>query len=181
MTTSTADTATRSTTPTRLAGPAAFVAAAGFVLEGVVSLVHHTGDEHWDALSQVLGGAYAVAALALVVALPALGLWLRLGRVGRAASTVAVIGFAAMVVESVASGLHDGNTLGGVFFGGLLLSLVGQLVMGITGLRAGHRRWAAMLPFLGLLVGIAGGEHGGSIVTGIVWAVLGAALLRPEV
>jgi hypothetical protein len=180
MTTSATETRTQNHTTARLAATASFVAAAGFVVEGAISLVHHTGDEHWDALSQVLGAAYAVATLALVVALPALAGWLGVNRVGRAATLVAQVGCVAMVVESVASGIHDGNTLSGVFFAGLLLSLVGQLVLGITGLTAGHRRWAAMLPFLGLFVGIAGGEHGGSIVSGIVWVVLGAVLLRPE-
>lgn len=179
MTTS-VDTTIQTPTASRLAAAAAFVAAAGFVVEGAISLGHHTGDEHWDALSQVLGAAYAVATLALVVALPAVSRWLQVNRVGRGASVAAQVGCVAMVVESVASGIHDGNTLGGLFFGGLLLSLVGQLVLGITGLTAGRRRWAAMLPFLGLFVGIAGGEHGGSIVSGIVWAVLGAALLRRE-
>jgi hypothetical protein len=31
-----------------------------------------------------------------------------------------------------------------------------------------------------MLVGIAGGEHGGSIVTGVVWIALGLALARNE-
>jgi hypothetical protein len=180
MATSAADTTVENTTVTRLAAPAAFVAAAGFVVEGVISLVHHTGDDHWDALSQVLGGAYAVATVALFVALPAVALCLRVNRVGRVATVVAQIGFVAMVAESIASGINDGNTLGGLFFAGLVLSLLGQLVLGIAGLTAGHRRWAAMLPFLALFVGIAGGEHGGSIVSGVVWAVLAMALLRPD-
>jgi hypothetical protein len=179
MTASAMDTTTRSEA-TSFSPPAAFVAAAGFAVEGVISLVHHTGDQHWDALSQVLNGAYALAALAVVIALPAVGRWLKVGRVGRSAIIVAQVGFAAMVVESVVSGVNDGNTLGPVFFVGLLLSLLGLLVLGIAAASRGRHRWAALLPFLGMFVGIAGGEHGGSIVTGAVWVVLGIMLLPSD-
>lgn len=58
-----------------------------------------------------------------------------------------------------------------MFVLGLGLSLVGLLVMGVGGLIDGALRWAAPLPLLGMLVGIGGGDHGGSIVLGLVWAV----------
>jgi hypothetical protein len=168
------------TTINRIAPAAAFVAFAGFTVEGVIALVHHTGDDHWDGLSQVLGGAFTVASLALIVVLPAFGQWLLISRLGRAGVIAAQLGYAAMAVESIVSGVHDGNTLGGLFFGGLVLSLVGLLLLGIAGLISGRVRWAAMLPFIGMLVAIAGGDHGGSILLGVVWAVLGVALLRSE-
>lgn len=167
-------------TITRIAPVAALVAAAGFIAEGVISTVHHTGDHHWDGLSQVLNAAYALAAVALIVALPAIGKWLQVSRLGRAAVVAAQVGFAAMAIESIVSGFNDGDTLGGLFFIGLLLSLVGLLVLGIAGLISGQVRWASLLPFGGLFVGIAGGDHGGSIVLGAVWIVLGVALARSE-
>jgi hypothetical protein len=168
------------TSPPGIAPAASFVAAAAFVLEGVISVVHHTGDQNWDALSQVLNAAYAVASVALAVALPAIGRWLEVNRVGRSGIAAAQIGFAAMAIESVVSALHDGNILGGVFFVGLLLALVGLLTLGVAGIARGKHRWAAPLPFLGILVGIAGGNHGGSIVTGLVSIALGTALVRNE-
>jgi hypothetical protein len=164
----------------RAAPTAAFVAAGGFAVEGFISLVHHTADHNWDAPSQVLNGAYALAALALIVALPAVGRWLQVARLGRGGVITAQIGYAAMVVESVVSGVNDGNTLGGVFFVGLLLSLLGLLLLGIDAVIRGNRRWAALLPLLGMFVGIAGGEHGGSIASGAVWLVLGTSLMRSE-
>jgi hypothetical protein len=166
-----------SSTTRRTAPIAAFVAAAGFVVEGLIALVHHTGDDHWDGLSQTLNIAYLVGCVALVVTLPALGGWLRTGRVGRGGILAAQVGYAAMAVESVASSAHDGNVLGGLFFGGLLLALVGLLVLAVAAGVRGHHRWAAALPFAGMLVGTAGGEHGGSIVLAAVWIALGAMLL----
>lgn len=165
---------------TRSASTAAFIAAAGFSTEGVISLVHHTGDQHWDGPSQVLNAAYAVAAVALIVALPALGRWLQVNRVGRAGVVGAQLGYAAMAIESIASGINDGDTLSGLFFAGLLLALAGLLVLGIAALVRGFARWAALLPFLGMFVGIAGGEHGGSIVLGAVWVLLGVIMNRAE-
>jgi hypothetical protein len=169
-----------STTPTRTAPPAAYVAAGGLVVEGVIALVHTTGDRDWDALSQILNAAYAIAAIALVLVLPSVGSWLRVERAGRIGVVVAQIGLTAMAVESVVSGINDGNTLGGLFFGGLLLALAGLLVLGIAALVAGQVRWAALLPFLAMIIAIAGGEHGGSIVAGIVWTVLGVTMSRAD-
>ena len=163
---------------TRSASAAAFIAAAGFITEGVISLVHHTGDHHWDGPSQALNAAYALAAAALVVVLPVVGRWLQVNRVGRFGVIAAQLGYAAMAIESIASGFNDGNTLGGLFFGGLVLSLVGLLVLGIAGLISGNARWAALLPFVGMFVAIAGGDHGGSIALGAVWVLLGVAVSR---
>jgi hypothetical protein len=179
VTSSVARSDTRATL-TRFAPISAFVAAAGFVTEGVISLVHHTGDHHWDGLSQALNAAYALASVALILALPAVGRWLHVNRVGRAGVVTAQVGYAAMAVESIASGFNDGDTLGGLFFGGLVLSLVGLLMLGIAALISGYARWAALLPFVGMFVAIAGGEHGGSIVLGAVWVLLGVVISRTE-
>jgi hypothetical protein len=168
------------TTTTRTAPAAAFIAAAAFITEGVISLVHHTGDHHWDGPSQALNAAYALAAVALILALPAVGRWLQVDRIGRAGILAAQIGYAAMAIESIVSGFNDGDTLGGLFFGGLLLSLVGLLVLGIAALVRGHARWVALLPFLGMFIAIAGGDHGGSIVLGAVWVLLGIVIARAE-
>lgn len=149
---------------------AALIAAVAFITEGVVALVHATGDQHWDLPSQVLNVAFACGCLALAVALPAVGGLLDAGRVGRVGVAASQVGLLAMTVESVASSIHDGNVLGGVFFAGLILTLVGQLVLAIGGARSRDRRWLAPLPFLGMLISIVGGDHGGSIVLGVVWA-----------
>lgn len=168
----------RTTRPRRLAARSAtlviagFAAAVGFIVEGVIALVHTTGDQHWDAASQVLNLAFAGGCLALAAALPAAGRLLNAGRAGRVGVGAAQVGFVAMTVESVASAVHDGNVLGGVFFVGLILTLLGQLVLAIDGARSGDRRWLAPLPFLGMLVSIVGGDHGGSIVLGVIWAAL---------
>lgn len=158
--------------------PAAYVAAGAFLVEGVVSLVHHTGDSNWDALSQLLNAAYGVAVLAVALALPRVGRLLGANLGGRVGIVVAQLGLVAMAVESAVSAVHKGNTLGGLFFGGLLAALLGLLVLGVVAVARGPRRSVALLPFLGMLVGIAAGEHGGGVVTAAMWLTLGIASAR---
>ena len=92
----------------------------------------------------------------------------------------AVLGLLAMTVESVTSLVHGGDTLGGLFFGGLLLTLAGLATLAVEGVRAGELRWLAPLPALALLIGIAGGDHGGFLGTGLVWLVLAFAVRAPR-
>jgi hypothetical protein len=160
----------------RLCSVAAVLAAAALVVEGaVVAVGGSVPDGHWGTRGDVVNGAFIIAAVALVLASPLLTGLLGLRRSGRTAVVVTQMGFLAMGVESVASQVTGGNTLGGLFFGGLLAALVGSIVVAVDGVRAGRLRWAAGLPALGMLVGIAGGDHGGSIAWGAVWLVLAAA------
>jgi hypothetical protein len=158
---------------------AAVVAGLTFVAIGVATLTGSSPDEHWGvrgAVVDLLGlVAFAATALSAERLVPMLGL----GRAGRAFLRVAQLGLVLMVVESTASLAHGGNTLWQVFFGGLVLALVGFLGVGVDGLRRRTGRAVALLPFLGLLVGIAAGDHGGFILLGIVWLALGASALDP--
>lgn len=163
------------TTTTRAAG---VLAAVAFLALGVVTL---TGpavpDEHWGTRGSVVNLLGLLGFAATAVAAERLSWLLDLGRVGAVALRVAQVGLLAMTVESVASQIHGGTTIGGVFALGLLAALLGFLVVGAVGLRSG--RWVAPLPFLGLLVGVAGGEHGGFAVLGLVWLVLALAPPTP--
>jgi hypothetical protein len=156
---------------------APIVAGAGFVLEGVLAVVHPVGDSGWDLLAEVLNVAFLVAVLAAALTLPTVARWLGVRQVGRGAVVVAQVGCVAMAVESAVSAVHRGSTLGVLFLGGVLLVALGLLALGITGLLAGVVRWAAPLPLLGWLVTIGGGDHGGSVVLGLLcfaYALLGA-------
>lgn len=147
---------------------ASILAGAGFVIEGVLAVIHPVGDSGWDLLAEVLDVAFLVAVLATALALPAVGRWLGVGQAGRGAVVVAQVGCVAMAAESAVSAVNRGNILGVLFLGGVVLVALGLLALGITGLVAGVLRWAAPLPFLGWLVTIGGGDHGGSVVLGIL-------------
>jgi hypothetical protein len=54
------------------------------------------------------------------------------------------------------------------------------LVLGIAALVSGYARWAAPLPFVGMFVANAAGKHGGSIVLGAMWVLLGVVISRTE-
>ncbi len=150
----------------------AAVAAAAFVVAGASVVGHKIPDHHWGARGTVLDLAFAVGLIAVAIALPGLAARLQVNRLGTAGTRIAQVGQLAMAVESIASTIHGGNTLGPVFVLGLLASLVGMALLAVDGFRAGAARPLAPIPLLALLVGIAGGDQGGAIVLGIAWAGL---------
>jgi hypothetical protein len=158
---------------------AAAVAALGFAVEGVAVIGHKIPDSDWGTRGSIVDGAFAVAALAVALALPAFARRLQVGRAGAIGRIAAQVGYVAMAVESWASLAHGGNTLGPVFSVGLLLVFGGLLALAVSGVKAGIVRWAAPLPVLGMLVGIAGGDQGGSIALAVVWLVIAAHVDRP--
>jgi hypothetical protein len=151
---------------------AATAAAAGYAVSGAAVIGHHLPDEHWGTRGAVVDAAGAAAFACTALALAGLAILLADTRLSRRATRAAQLGLAGMTVESIASLVHGGNTLGPLFFGGLLLALGGLGTLAVAGLRADRLRWAAPLPVLALIVGIAGGDHGGFLATGLVWLAL---------
>ena len=154
---------------------AILTAVAGIAL-GVVTLTGPSvPDQHWGTRGAVVNALGLVAFAAMALALQLVPDLFAPARVGRLGQRVAQTGLLLMVVESVASQINGGNTLGFLFMLGLLLSLVGLGLIAGDGL---HRRcWLAPLPFLAMLFGVAAGDHGGFLVLGLAWA--GLALLNP--
>lgn len=157
---------------------AAGVAASAFIVSGASVVGHHVPDQHWGTRGAVLDVAFAIGALAVALALPAVAALLEAGRLGRVGTRVAQIGHVAIAVECIASTIHGGNTLGPVFVLGLLAALLGLATLAVDGLRAGAQRALAPLPVIALLVGIAAGNDGGAIALGIAWAALALATAR---
>jgi hypothetical protein len=170
---------------TRLLPAAAATATTCYVVSGAAVVGHAVPDEHWGTRGAVVDGFAAVGFLLTAVVLPAVAAALHCGSVGRIASRVGAVGYAAMAVESLASLVHGGNTWGPVFVVGLLLALVSSVVVSASGLRARHRPWFAALPALALLVGIAAGDQGGFVLLGLGWLALAVMLrdasMRPTV
>jgi hypothetical protein len=144
---------------------------------GIVTLTGRTvPDQDWGTRGAVVNALGLLTFAALAVAVDALREPLALGRVGLVGLRTAQTGLVLMTVESVASEVHGGNTLGLVFVVGLLASVVGLAVVAVAGWRGS--RWLSPLPLLALLVGIAAGDMGGFVVLGIVWLTLAATVLN---
>ena len=157
---------------------AAAVTCAAAVVLGVVTVSGPTvPDEHWGTRGDVVNGLGLITFLGMAVACRLLVALLRPGRVGLGGVYSAQAGLVLMTVESLASELHGGDTLGPVFMLGLLLTLGGLLVLGIDGLRRPGARWLALLPLVAMLVGIGAGDRGGFLLLGAAWG--GFALARP--
>ena len=156
-----------------LARLAAGITALACLVIGTLSL---TGppvpDENWGTRGAVINAVGLVAFAATTLAVQLLPPLLALGRIGGMGCRIAQAGLALMVVESAASQIHEGNTLGPVFMLGLLLTLVGLILVAVDGLR--RRRWLAPLPFVALLVAIGSGDHGGFLALTLTWAAIAA-------
>lgn len=152
---------------------AATAAAVGYAVSGAAVIGHSIPDQHWGTRGAVVDAAGAWAFAFTAIALAGLTPLLAGTQLARWAGRTAGLGLLGMTVESIASLVHGGNTLGPLFVGGLLLALAGSAGLAAAGLRADRLRWAAPLPVLSLVVGIAGGDHGGFLATGLVWLVLG--------
>jgi hypothetical protein len=138
---------------------------------GVVTLAGPAvPDEQWGSRGSVVNALGLLVFAAMAVALELLPGLLDAARFARAGCRVAQVGLGLMVVESAASQVHGGNTLGPVFLLGLLGALVGLLLVSAAGVR--RRTWPAVVPFVALLVGVGAGDHGGFLVLGLAWAAL---------
>jgi hypothetical protein len=129
-------------------------------------------DDHWGTRGAVVNALGLLTFAALAVGVELVHRLARPSRLTTAGIRAAQAGLVLMSVESVASQVHGGNTLGPVFLLGLLLSLAGLLVHGIASLRHPGARWLALVPFLALLVAIGAGDRGGFALLGIVWCGL---------
>ena len=159
---------------------AAAIAAAAFILSGVSVIGHHIPDQHWGTRGAVLDIAFAAGALAIAVALPAVVSLVNAGRLAGMGERIAQAGLGAIALECIASTIHDGNTLGPVFMLGLLAAITGLALLAVDGLRSGEARTLAVLPVLGLVVGIATGNQGGAIVLGALCAALAIVISRSD-
>lgn len=163
-----------SITPRR-ASIAAAVAAVGYAVEGAVVLHAPQSESGWGASSYLVEVAFAVALLATMVSLGPLAL--AAGRMARGAVATTRIGFASVLVSSVASIAVGHTTLGPAFLLGLLVALAGLLATAIATVRAGALAWwCGPLPLAGFVLGISLGDHGGGLIMAAAFAALAYAL-----
>lgn len=156
---------------------AAYLTGAACIALGAVTIAGSpVPDHHWGTRGAVVNGLGLLAFAAMALALELLRKPLQLARLGHTGMRLAQVGLSLMCVESSASEVHGGNTLGVVFMLGLLAAVSGLALVCADGLR--RRRWLAALPLLALVVGIGTGDHGGFLLVGLVWLVL-ASINKP--
>jgi hypothetical protein len=152
---------------------ATVVAGVAWLVEGGLQAGHTQPDQHWAAIDRVIEAVFAVALLASTGAAAGFRDLFTTGRAGAVGTRVAQAGFGAMAVAATASLVHDGDTWGPVFMLALVAVLVGLLVMAVAGVRDKVLAWAAPIPILAMLLGMALSNHGGTFVIGLAWLGLG--------
>jgi hypothetical protein len=170
----------------RVGGVAGVVAGAMFVLSTVIGWAsgHERGvfETAGDYLFQIVLVVAFALALAVIAGLHAVQSSSRgYGRMGDAGASTAFVGYAFIVVVTAATPMV-GDSLHTVRLIGAFGVLFGSILLGVMTIRAGVLpRWCGVLLIVGFPLGdiadmvVAGSE---GIVFGIVWGLLGRALLQ---
>ena len=163
------------------------VAAVLFVLAGILNLLIAPPQRVFNSFSDYLIEVILVVAFALtlvaIAGLHTLHLQSgRYGRLGAAGSFVTFIGYALIVLVAAASILIGGEALFGVRLLGALAVLIGSILLRAITLRARVVPWwcgvLLIVGFpLGDVVDTAIGEGSEVMVLGILWGLVGYALL----
>jgi hypothetical protein len=167
----------------RWGGIAAVIGGVLYVLTGIMGLFasqEEVFDSFIDYLIEVL---FVLALVGTLVAIAGLHVLQkeRYGPLGAAGSLTAFVGHVLLLVAAAATTLAGREALGIVFLLGSLVALVGLTLLGAMTLRARVLpKWCGVLLIVGLpltvfLDIVMGG--GGGIVFGVVWALVGYALL----
>ena len=167
----------------RWGGIAALIGGVLYVLTSIMSLFtpqEEVFDSFTDYLIEVL---FVLALVGTLVAIAGLHVLQRerYGRLGVAGSLTAFVGHALLLVVAATTTLAGREALGIVFLLGSLVALVGLVLLGATTLRARVLPWwCGVLLIIGLpltvFLDIVTGGAGG-ILLGVVWALVGYALL----
>lgn len=147
----------------------AFVAAAGYCVEGAIVVRAPQGDSGWHASGYAVEAAFVIALLASI---PLVG---ALRHSSSRASTIAAwlvrIGFGAMLVSAVPSLVAGEDMVGPAFLLGVLASVVGLGWLAVVETRTrADGWWAAPAVAAGLVLSMVLGDHGGGILLGLAWA-----------
>jgi hypothetical protein len=170
----------------RWGGVAGVAAAVMLVLVGILILVapHQRGvfESFSDYLIEVILVVTFVGTLVTIVGLHVLHTGSgRYGRLGAASALITFLGYALIIVVTAASALAGGQVLHYVRVTGGLAVLIGLVLLGVMILRTQLLPWwCGVLLIVGFPVGdfldnVAAGSE--AIVFGIVWGVIGYALL----
>jgi hypothetical protein len=168
----------------RWGGWAGVVAALSYVAAGILILISPL-QRVFGSISEHLIEVILVVAFAVtLVAIAGLhGLQRgRYGRLGAAGSSITFIGYALIVVVTAVTVLVGGEALFAVRLAGALAILIGSVLLGAMTLRARVLPWwCGVLLIVGFPLGDILDENvargGEEIVFGIVWGLVGYALL----
>jgi hypothetical protein len=179
----TKESAMTSSNPLRWGGLAALIGGVLYALTGIMSLFapqEEVFDSFTDYFIEVLFVLALVGTLMAIAGLHVLQRE-RYGRLGAASSLTAFIGHALLLVAAAATTLAGREALDMVFFLGSLAALVGLVLLGATTLRARVLPWwCGVVLIVGLPLSVVldvTARGSGGILLGVVWALVGYALL----
>ncbi len=168
-----------SSTLIKWSGPAAVLAGILYIIQAVMGVVQPQGEVFTSRYDYLFEAVFVVALLATLVALGGLHIRQsgRTGRLGMASFLAAFVGTGLLLVSAAATLVAGQNTLDLFFLLGVLASMIGVILFGISVIRAKVLpRWCGVALMLGLPSSVLFANIGGGMLLGLTWIALGYAL-----
>ena len=168
---------------TRNGAVVAMLAGLAYGIQSIMGVIKPQAEIFSGTSDYVLEAVFIVALAATIFALTGLHSFAgdRYGRTGMVGFWLTVMGTALTTISAVATLVAGQNSLGIAFLGGVLLSLIGYIVLGITTLRAKVLpTWAGLALIFGFPLSLFLSTFGGGILLGLAWLSVGYFLLRQK-
>ncbi|MBL8062077.1 MAG: hypothetical protein JNK32_03590 [Anaerolineales bacterium] len=165
----------------RNGGIAGIVAGLGYIVQAIMGLIKPQTEVFSGTSDYILEVVFIVALAATIAALMGLHTFAqsRYGKAGMVGFWLAIIGTGLITISAMATLFAGQNSLGPVFLGGMLLSLIGYIVLGITTLRSKSLPlWGGLALIFGFPLSVFLSAFGGGILFGLAWLGVGYYLMK---
>lgn len=165
---------------TRNGALAAILAGLAYLIESIMGVVKPQPDVFSSTSDYVLEAVFVLALVATVFALLGLHAFAsgRYGKAGTLGCWATAIGTGLTALSAIATLLAGKNSLGLAFLAGVLLTLIGYIVLGISTVRSKvFSVWHGLALGIGFPLSLLLSGFGGGILFGLAWLMVGYFLL----
>ena len=165
----------------RSTGLLGIVAGLAYLIETIIGLIKPQSEVISGDSDYVLEAIFIIALIATIFALIGLNSLAQShnSRIWVAGFWLTVIGTGLTAVSAIATLFAGRNSLGIAFLGGVLLSLIGYILLGMSILRAKILpAWVGLALVMGFLLSLVLSNFGGGILFGLAWLSVGYLLSK---
>src|ERR1051325_3445340 len=166
---------------TRTGALSGMIAGLAYLIETIIGLVKPQSEVFGGTSDYVLEAVFVVALLATIFALVGLNSLAQNhnSKIWTTGFWLTVIGTGLTATSAIVTLFAGKNSLGLAFLGGVLFSLIGYIVLGISTLRAKILpAWGGLALIFGFPLSVFLSNFGGGILFGLAWLGIGYFLLN---
>lgn len=168
---------------TRNGALSAILAGLAYLIESIMGVIKPQPEVFSGTSDYVLEVVFIIALVATIFALTGLHSFAqdRYAKAGTIGFWLTLIGTGLMTISAVATLLAGQNSLGAAFLGGVLLTFIGYIILGLAILRSKILPlWEGLALIFGFPVSVFLSTLGGGILFGLAWLVVGYFLLNQK-